>query len=94
MDTLHSKWALELSGLQQPTPIKVGSLIDAERREWKDVMVNEMFQAEEASMILTFPLNRKSVPDKLIWRDSVVRIFSIKSAYFKAQECSGKENNP
>ena len=83
-----------LSGIHQPTPMKVRSFIDAERREWTEVMVNEMFQDEEASMILAIPLNKRIVPNKLIWNDSMIERFSVKSAYFKAREWLEKESYP
>lgn len=56
-----------LHGLQRPTPMMVSKLIDADRRVWHTEMVSEIFQAEEASKILSnIPLSKQPVPDKLI----------------------------
>ena len=57
-------------------------------------MVDEMFQSEVSSLILAIPLSKRFVRDKLIWGDSVIGAFSVKSAYFKAREYLGKERNP
>ena len=57
-------------------------------------MVKEAFQPEEALMILNIPLSRYSEPDRLIWSDSELGLFSIKSVYFKARMILGKDSNP
>ena len=65
INVLRDKWIpclleghLILSSCHLPTPMKVSSLIDADRREWNETMVNEMFQDVEASKIV-YPLKRK-----------------------------------
>ena len=77
--------------------MKVSSLIEADRGEWNETMVNEMFQVVEASKILAIPLSKKFVLDKLIWNDFVIGMFLVKSAYFKTREwlrkdCHFREN--
>ena len=71
--------------------MRVSSLIDENRREWKQDMIEEIFQSEVASMIMAIPLSKNSVPDKLIWGESVIGNFSVKLAYFKVREYLGKE---
>ena len=55
-----------LPSLQQPTPMKVSRQIDAEMRVWHDDMVHEMFQSNEASMIMPIPLSKWTETNKLI----------------------------
>ena len=69
---------------QQPTPIKVSQLIDIERRCWKDEMMNELFQPEIVDMIQNIHLSRLCEPDKMIWCDSELGHFIVKSDYFNA----------
>ena len=52
-----------------------------------------MFQVDEASKILSIPLSKQPVPNKLICTDSVIKQFFVKSAYFKAKEVLDKAQN-
>ena len=54
-------------------------------------MVKEIFSVVDASMILRIPLSRQIIPDKLIWRESPIGKFFVKSAYFVARKVLGKE---
>ena len=49
--------------------MKVVNLIEAKNRSWCVDMVKEIFQLEEASLILNIPLSRLTEPDKPIWMD-------------------------
>ena len=89
-----SNCCLKLLDDQQPTPMKVASFIDFGKRIWNENMVKEVFQPEEALMILNIPLSRYFEPDKWIWSDSKLGLFSIKSTYFKARMILGKYSNP
>ena len=54
-------------------------------------MVREIFSVADASLICRIPLSRQTIPDKLIWTDSPIGKFSVKSAYFVARKVLGKE---
>ena len=73
--------------------MRVSKLIDADRRAWNKDMVDEMFIADEAIKVMAIPLSKYYMPDKLIWSDSVIGVFTVKSAYFKAREALGKIQN-
>ena len=53
-------------------------------------MVREVMTASDADIVERIPLSRKRRPDKLIWRESLTRLFSVKSAYFTACRVLGK----
>ena len=82
-----------LLGIQKPTLMMVSKLIDVDKKVWHKKMVAEMFQANEASKVLAIPLNKQPVLDKMIWSDSVIGQFLVKSAYFKARKALGKTKN-
>ena len=48
-------------------------------------MVREIFSKIDASNIQSIPLSRQSITNKLIWRDSNIEQFIVKSAYFVAR---------
>ena len=50
-----------------------------------------MFKEEDADRILTTPLSKVTVSNKLIWEGSVSGQFSVRSAYYKAREILGKD---
>lgn len=52
--------------LVRPTPLKVAELIN-ENRVW-----NEIFIDEDAEAILTIPLSRTEMPDRLIKMDNLL----------------------
>ncbi|XVF18597.1 hypothetical protein REPUB_Repub11eG0036600 [Reevesia pubescens] len=73
-----------------PTPMRVASLIDEDTRCWKVNEVMELFEQNEAEMILTTPLSRTSCPDTLIWSSSETGMFTVRSAYYVARAWLGK----
>ena len=80
----HPDFKVELPQVQ-PTPLKVEKLIDTEKREWKADMISQMLNASDAELVMKIPLSKKSMPDKLIWRDSINGIITVKSAYYEAR---------
>ena len=46
---------------------------------------------EDASLVERIPLSRKTSPDRLIWRDSIAVILTVKSAYYMARRLLGLE---
>ena len=45
----------------------------------------------DATVVARIPLSRSSVSNKLIWRNSITREFSVKSAYYVARRILGRE---
>ena len=74
--------------------MKISRFIDEEKRAWHEVMVQELFQPKEATMVMVIPLSKVALPDKLIWTDSVIGQVSVKSAYFQERMFLGKELTP
>ena len=54
-------------------------------------MVKEVTTKNDASLVAKIPLSRKSKLDKMIWRDFIIRVFSIKSAYYEARMVLGRK---
>ena len=48
-------------------------------------MVSQVLNASDAELVMKIPLSKKSMPDKLIWRDSINGIITVKSAYYEAR---------
>ena len=97
-DIRRDKWIkkppvcfLLLFGSQQPTVLKVSSLINTQERTWKSDMVRELFNQEDASQILCIPLSTILIPNGLIWMDSIKGQFTVKSAYFVACKMLNRE---
>ena len=61
--------------------MKVVNLIDEENRSWRVDMVKEIFIPKEASLILN--LSSLTKQDKLMWMDSVIGEFSVRSTYLR-----------
>ena len=76
---------------QTPTPLKVVALINEDNRSWKMEMVKDMFTETDAAIITSTHLSKRCMPDKQIWRDSSIGMFTVKSAYFFARKVLGKE---
>ena len=53
-------------------------------------IVREIFTEEDATIITSIPLSNRSIPDKLIWRDSSLGLFTVKSTYFAVRSVLGK----
>ena len=55
--------------------------------------LKEIFNNVDAAIIMNIHLNDQQIQDKLIWKDSVNREFTVKSGYIKARRLLGKEIN-
>ena len=62
-----------LLGVHSLTHMNVSYLINLEKRVRHEEMVYEMFHSEEAEMVMSIPLSKMAIPDKLIWTESIVR---------------------
>ena len=52
---------------------------------------DEILIENDAAIISKIPISRKSKLDRMIWRDSITREFTVKSAYYVAHIVLGKE---
>ena len=68
----------------------MADLINSNDRSWKMDIVREIFTEEDATIITSIPLSNRSIPDKLIWRDSSLGLFTVKSTYFAVRSVLGK----
>ena len=69
--------------------MKVENLIRAYKKEWDIEVVKEVLSDEDAGLVVRIPLSRKSRPDRLIWRDSIIGMLTVKSAYYEARRLLG-----
>ncbi|XP_042944604.1 uncharacterized mitochondrial protein AtMg00310-like [Carya illinoinensis] len=69
-----------VSGLQGEA--RVEELIVKHKREWDEVKIRSIFSDEEAEQILSIPLSRGQVQDKIIWGPSKKGVFTVNSAYY------------
>ncbi|XP_035543621.1 uncharacterized protein LOC118347698 [Juglans regia] len=83
------KWLPSPSSFSIQSPIsvlqaeaKVEELIDKQKGEWREDLIRTMFSFNEAEQILSIPLSRGLVQDKLFWGSSKIGEFSVGSAYF------------
>ena len=67
-------------------------LVDG-KRAWNEHILRELFQLETVLEILKIPLAKIVESDKLIWCDSQLGQFLVKSAYFKVRTMLGRESN-
>ncbi|XP_024158455.1 uncharacterized mitochondrial protein AtMg00310-like [Rosa chinensis] len=51
---------------------------------WNDTLIHRLFPEEEAALITTIPLSRRSVVDRLTWKLSKDGKFSVRTAYCSA----------
>ena len=98
IDVWNDSWVkgpegFKLSGPEGiiPTPLKVATLIDQEKREWRNDMIDEIFKEVDAGAIKRIRLNRDRIQDKLIWRQTTNGIFTVRSAYQMVMRVLGKE---
>ncbi|KAK6148933.1 hypothetical protein DH2020_016458 [Rehmannia glutinosa] len=59
----------------------VSTLIDPDSRTWKYDIINSLFAADEAALILAIPLGHSTRSDSWYWYHSKNGKFSVKSAY-------------
>ncbi|OMO64558.1 hypothetical protein CCACVL1_21676 [Corchorus capsularis] len=69
----------------------VVDLIDHEDRCWKEDILNELFRPNEVEAIMDIRLSMERADDKLIWVDSRVGVFTVRSAYHIARACLERE---
>lgn len=53
---------------------------------WNRELIFEWFNHEVANQILRVPLSRNKPRGRLIWTDNEIGVFTVRSAYYKAQE--------
>ena len=54
------------------------------------MLVNEVMTASNATIVEKIPLSRKRRPNKMIWNESMIGVFSVKLAYYIARKVLGK----
>ena len=59
--------------------------------EWNMDIVEELLTEHDASIMGRISLSRRCNSNKLIWKDSMIREFSMKSAYQVARNVLGRE---
>ncbi|XP_024164510.1 uncharacterized protein LOC112171581 [Rosa chinensis] len=75
--------------IQRPTNCqveKVTDLIDFNERSWIIGSVSTLFPPEMVEHILSIPLARRPVRDRLYWRPKRRGLFTVKTAYWVARE--------
>ncbi|KAL6136612.1 hypothetical protein ACLB2K_061907 [Fragaria x ananassa] len=66
-------------------PKLVAELIDPITRTWDIQKLERCFSSADVDLILSIPLSRRPIADKLIWHFHKKGIFTTKSAYFVAK---------
>ena len=64
----------------------VSELLDGETKWWNYKLVESIFSPEEVHMIHSIPPSSTNQPDALIWRGSINRNFTLRSAYYIQME--------
>ncbi|XP_062147743.1 uncharacterized protein LOC133856702 [Alnus glutinosa] len=75
-----------------PDSCIVSMLIDHEVCGWNSGLITEIFNPEEAKVIVTLPLCPTLPPDRLVWRGTTNGIFSVRSAYHMGMEVKVRDN--
>ncbi|XP_042939495.1 uncharacterized protein LOC122274525 [Carya illinoinensis] len=60
---------------------RVNELIDSSRGAWKEELVKEVLNENEAMVVCNLPISKSGLPDKQIWGYTKDGFFSVKSAY-------------
>ncbi|KAF5459990.1 hypothetical protein F2P56_019894, partial [Juglans regia] len=66
----------------------MSNLIDPVTKQWDRNLVQQIFNAREASVILQTPISSLNSRDKLVWQGTKEGNFSVRSAYHKELERS------
>ena len=74
----------------EPTPMKVERLFLEGKREWNMDMVRDILTQNDAAMVSKIHLRKQCIPDRLIWCDSIIGEFKVKSTYYVTRACLGK----
>jgi hypothetical protein len=53
---------------------------------WRVTLIQEVFNAEEAKVIVNIPLSPTLPPDKLIWNGTIDGVFMVRNAYHMGME--------
>jgi hypothetical protein len=69
-----------------PDSCTVSMLIDHEVCGWNSGLIIEIFNPEEAKVIVTLPLCPTLPPDRLVWKGTTNGIFSVRSANHMGME--------
>ena len=69
----------------------VADLLTGGGREWNFEVVRDIFSEDDANIISGIHLSHRSIPDKLIWKESSIGLFTVKSAYYVARRILSKE---
>ena len=75
-----------------PTPMTIDKFILPETRNWNLDMIKELFHMSDVSFVTQLHLSHKTKIDKMIWKDSIIEVFSVRSAYFVARKVLGRED--
>lgn len=55
--------------------------LDHSSGEWKQSLISQIFNKEEAEQICNIPVSRFGAEDKLVWRLTKIGHFTVRSAY-------------
>ncbi|KAL0434060.1 UNVERIFIED_CONTAM: hypothetical protein Slati_2740300 [Sesamum latifolium] len=61
--------------------LKVQSLIDPTRKEWRTDLVHAMFHPLDTKVVLSIPLGHNCSKDRLIWHFNSKGVFTVKSSH-------------
>ena len=59
----------------------VHKLIDKQTKTWHQILLQEMFDTEEAVSVNSMPLSRIRSPNRLVWHYKKKRVYTVKSGY-------------
>ncbi|KAG7967967.1 hypothetical protein I3843_08G127700 [Carya illinoinensis] len=66
---------------------RVCELINKSSKGWKVDLARQIFEKDEADLILSLPISPVEAEDRLIWKNSKDGKFSVRSAYHMEQQC-------
>nr|XP_023924674.1 uncharacterized protein LOC112036081 [Quercus suber] len=67
---------------------RVSDLMEPELRCWNREIIMSKFHKEDAKAILRIPLSRRLVMDSMMWLHTAREVYSVKSGYYVATQCS------